>query len=85
MKCGKRLSRKLVDCVGRWARSWWILLIFYLLVNKDDIPIIIDQPEENLGNQTVFKVLVKCIKEAKDWRQAIMVTYNPSLTVVCDA
>ena len=62
-----------------------LLLIFYLLVDKDDIPIIIDQPEENLDNQTVYTILVKCIKEAKARRQVIMVTHNPNLAVVCDA
>ena len=62
-----------------------LLLVFYLLVDKDDIPIIIDQPEENLDNQTIYKVLVKCIKQAKERRQVIMVTHNPNLAVVCDA
>ena len=62
-----------------------LLLVFYLLVDKDDIPIVIDQPEENLDNQTIFKVLVKCIKRAKQQRQVIMVTHNPNLAVVCDA
>lgn len=62
-----------------------LLLVFYLLVDKDDIPIVIDQPEENLDNQTIFKILVKCIKKAKDRRQVIMVTHNPNLAVVCDA
>lgn len=62
-----------------------LLLVFYLLVDKDDIPIVIDQPEENLDNQTIYKVLVKCIKMAKRRRQVIMVTHNPNLAVVCDA
>jgi predicted ATPase len=62
-----------------------LLLVFYLLVDKEDIPIVIDQPEENLDNQTIFRVLVKCIKKAKERRQVIMVTHNPNLAVVCDA
>lgn len=62
-----------------------LLLIFYLLVDKDDIPLIIDQPEENLDNQTVFNLLVPCIKEAKNRRQIVIVTHNPNLAVVCDA
>lgn len=62
-----------------------LLLVFYLLVDEDDIPIVIDQPEENLDNQTIFRVLVKCIKRAKERRQVIMVTHNPNLAVVCDA
>lgn len=62
-----------------------LLLVFYLLVDKDDIPIVIDQPEENLDNQTIYRILVKCIKKAKERRQVIMVTHNPNLAVVCDA
>lgn len=62
-----------------------LLLIFYLLIDRDENPLIIDQPEENLDNQTVFEVLVPCIKEAKDKRQVILVTHNPNLAVVCDA
>lgn len=62
-----------------------ILLIFYLLIDKDDIPLIIDQPEENLDNQSVYELLVPYIKEAKKRRQIIIVTHNPNLAVVCDA
>lgn len=62
-----------------------LLLVFYLLVDKSDVPLIIDQPEENLDNQTIYTVLVKCIKRAKERRQVIMVTHNPNLAVVCDA
>ena len=62
-----------------------LLLVFYLLVDNDDIPLVIDQPEENLDNQTIYKILVKCIKAAKKRRQVIMVTHNPNLAVVCDA
>jgi ABC-type lipoprotein export system ATPase subunit len=62
-----------------------LLLIFYLLLDKDDIPLIIDQPEENLDNQTVYELLVPCIKDAKHRRQILIVTHNPNLAVVCDA
>ncbi len=62
-----------------------LLLIFYLLVDKDDIPLVIDQPEENLDNQTVYELLVPCMKEAKQRRQIFIVTHNPNLAVVCDA
>lgn len=62
-----------------------LLLVFYLLIDVSDIPLIIDQPEENLDNQTVFDILVPSIKEAKSRRQIIMVTHNPNIAVVCDA
>ena len=62
-----------------------LLLVFYLLVDKDDIPLVIDQPEENLDNQTVYELLVPCMKEARQRRQVFIVTHNPNLAVVCDA
>ena len=62
-----------------------LLLVFYLLVDNSSIPLIIDQPEGNLDNETVYKTLVGCIKEAKTRRQIIIVTHNPNLAVVCDA
>lgn len=62
-----------------------LLLIFYLLVDKGRNPIILDQPEENLDNETVYNLLVPVLMEAKKQRQIIMVTHNPNLAVVCDA
>ncbi len=62
-----------------------LLLIFYLLVDKGRNPIVLDQPEENLDNETVVSLLVPVVNEAKKFRQIIMVTHNPNLAVVCDA
>lgn len=62
-----------------------LLLIFYLLVDKGRHPIILDQPEENLDNETIVALLVPVINEAKKTRQILMVTHNPNLAVVCDA
>lgn len=62
-----------------------LLLVFYLLVDNKDTPIIIDQPEENLDNMTVYRLLGQCINSARDRRQIIFVTHNPNLAVACDA
>lgn len=62
-----------------------LLLIFYLLIDRRDVPLIIDQPEDNLDNQTVYDMLVACLREARQRRQVIIVTHNPNLAVVCDA
>ncbi|MEQ9694054.1 TrlF family AAA-like ATPase [Shimia sp. SDUM112013] len=62
-----------------------LLLIFYLLVDKGRNPIVLDQPEENLDNQTIVSLLVPVLDEAKKSRQIFMVTHNPNLAVVCDA
>lgn len=62
-----------------------LLLVFFLMLDKEDIPLIIDQPEDNLDNQSVYKIVVQFIKYAKKRRQIIMVTHNPNLAVVADA
>jgi len=62
-----------------------LLLVFYLLVDRKQNPLLLDQPEENLDNQSIKKILVPCIREAKLRRQIVMVTHNPNLAVVCDA
>ncbi len=62
-----------------------LLLLLYLFIDMDDKPLIIDQPEENLDNESVFKYLVSFIRQAKKKRQIIIVTHNPNLAVVCDA
>jgi ABC-type lipoprotein export system ATPase subunit len=62
-----------------------LLLIFYLILDNDDIPLIIDQPEDNLDNESIYNILVHFIKKVKDRRQIIIVTHNPNLAVVCDA
>ena len=62
-----------------------LLLIFYLLVDKGRNPIVLDQPEENLDNETVVSLLVPVLNKAKETRQIFMVTHNPNLAVVCDA
>ena len=62
-----------------------VLLIFYLALSKNKMPIIIDQPEDNLDNQSVYSKLVPCICKAKQKRQVIIVTHNPNIAVACDA
>ena len=62
-----------------------VLLVFYLALSKNNTPIIIDQPEDNLDNQSVYSKLVPCICKAKRRRQVIIVTHNPNIAVACDA
>lgn len=62
-----------------------LLLVFYLQLDKHNTPLIIDQPEDNLDNESIFTVLASCIREAKKNRQVILVTHNPNLAVGADA
>lgn len=63
-----------------------VLLLLYLgLDDKDDRPLVIDQPEENLDPKSVFDELVQLFIEAKAHRQVIMVTHNANLVINTDA
>jgi len=62
-----------------------LLLVFYLMLDRQDTPLVIDQPEDNLDNKSVYEILVTFIKQAKKRRQIILVTHNPNLAVVADA
>ena len=62
------------------------LLILFLELDKEDTrPILIDQPEENLDNKSVYNTLVKYFRSAKKRRQVIIVTHNPNLVVNTDS
>lgn len=62
-----------------------LLLVFYLLVDNSCVPLLIDQPEENLDNQSIYTVLCPFIRQARSRRQVILVTHNPNIAVVAGA
>jgi energy-coupling factor transporter ATP-binding protein EcfA2 len=63
-----------------------VLLLLYLAIDaEDDRPLIIDQPEENLDPQSIFRELVSLFRQAKTRRQIIIVTHNANLVVNTDA
>jgi hypothetical protein len=62
------------------------LLILFLELDKEDTrPILIDQPEENLDNRSVYRTLKNYFREAKKRRQIFIVTHNPNLVVNTDS
>lgn len=62
-----------------------LLILFLDLDEEDKRPILIDQPEENLDNRSVFNTLVRYFRNAKKRRQVIIVTHNPNLVVNTDS
>jgi len=79
-----KLSNKKISLLSPGEKGA-LLIIFYLLLDKDNIPLIIDQPEENLDNESIFKILTHFLKETKKKRQLMIVTHNPNLAIVGDA
>jgi energy-coupling factor transporter ATP-binding protein EcfA2 len=63
-----------------------VLLILYLGMDTVDTrPLIVDQPDENLDNESIYKLLTRYFKEAKTRRQIILITHNPNLVVNADS
>lgn len=63
-----------------------VLLLMYLALDTESsIPLIIDQPEENLDNKSLYPHLVNYFKIAKKRRQIFIVTHNPNLVLNTDA
>ncbi len=54
-------------------------VLAYSEYSKDFTPFIVDQPEDNLDNQYIYKNLVKQLKNIKDKRQVIIATHNSTI------
>jgi len=63
-----------------------VLLILYLGMDVADTrPLIVDQPDENLDNESIYELLTAYFKTAKQRRQVILITHNPNLVVNADS
>ena len=60
-------------------------LILFVLSQKENDLIIIDQPEDDLDNQTIYEDVIKLIREMKPNVQFIFATHNPNIPVLGDA
>ena len=56
-----------------------------LIALSDDVPLIIDQPEDNLDNRMVGQTLSSILSRLKERRQIIVTTHNPNIVVGGDA
>ncbi len=61
-----------------------VLLILFLQISSSEYPILIDQPEDNLDNRTIYDLLCQMIKKKKKERQIIIVSHNVNLVVATD-
>ena len=62
-----------------------VLMKLLLRLDKSTDPLLIDQPEDNLDNKSVYDQLVEEFKRIKLKRQLLIATHNPNLVVNTDA
>ena len=60
-------------------------LLLYVLSQRQNDVIIIDQPEDDLDNQTIYDDVIKLLREMKPSAQFIFATHNANFPVLGDA
>lgn len=61
------------------------VLLGILMLSDSNKPLLIDQPEDNLDSEFIFKTIVSNLRKIKEHRQVIIVTHNPNIAVLGDA
>lgn len=61
------------------------VLMEYLVCKNTDKPLLIDQPEDNVDNFTIYNDITKWFRELKVKRQIIVVTHNANIVINGDA
>jgi energy-coupling factor transporter ATP-binding protein EcfA2 len=61
------------------------ILLSIMLFSKNECPLIIDQPEDNLDSEFIYKTFVSVLRTIKERRQVIVVTHNANIAVLGDA
>ena len=60
-------------------------LILFILSQRDNDVIVIDQPEDDLDNQTIFEDVIKLLRSLKKTIQFVFATHNANFPVLGDA
>jgi len=61
------------------------VLLSLLLETRDDRPLVIDQPEDQLDNRFLFETVLPALKKLKGRRQVVVATHNANIVVNGDA
>ena len=67
------------------GKKAFVILKLLLEFSKRDCPIILDQPEDDLDNRSIYTDLVTYLKQKKVDRQIIAVTHNANIVVGADS
>jgi ribosomal protein S7 len=75
------------DTIEEMSPGKKALVLLELLISLEDskCPILIDQPEDDLDNRSIYYDLVQFIRRRKEERQIIIVTHNANVVLGADA
>ncbi len=61
------------------------ILMEYIVSKQTEIPLLIDQPEDNIDNETIYSKLTDWFEKLKMKRQVIVVTHDANIVINSDA
>ena len=67
------------------GKKAYIILRLLLEYSNKQCPILIDQPEDDLDNRSIYTELAQYLRLIKKNRQIVIVTHNPNVVVGADA
>ena len=75
------------DTINRMSQGKKALVLLEMIVNLDNnnCPLLIDQPEDDLDNRSIYNELVQYLRNKKHERQIIVVTHNANVVIGADA
>ena len=75
------------DTINSMSPGKKALVLLEMIVNLDNsnCPLLIDQPEDDLDNRSIYNELVQYIRKKKHERQIIVVTHNANVVIGADA
>lgn len=76
---GKNISKEGLSFTERCGA------LLEIILEKGEIPLILDQPEENLGSRYITREFIGKILEKKHHRQIIIVSHNPNSVILADS
>ena len=60
-------------------------LMEYIVFKNSSIPLVMDQPEDNIDNSTIYEKLTTWFAKLKKKRQVIVATHDPNIVVNADS
>jgi DNA repair ATPase RecN len=61
------------------------ILLTIAMLAESNVPLVIDQPEDDLDNAFIFSSIVTTLRAIKEKRQVILVTHNANIAVLGDS
>ena len=79
-------TKEKLEIINKMSPGTQTNILMEYIVSKDTtIPLLIDQPEDNIDNETIYTKLTNWFRKLKSKRQVIVVTHDANIVINADA